>query len=455
MSKYDLTVIGTGPCGYVASIWAARCNLKVAVVEKSLLGGTCLNWGCIPTKILLHTAKVFVTAKNASSYGVNVGPVSLDFEKAFIRKEKVLEQLRNGINSLFKARKIDLFKGEAKILDKGLVEAEKERLESENILIATGSRPLGLPIFKFDKESILTSDDIMSHRALPESILIVGGGAIGCEYATLYNSFGKKVVIVEMMDTLIPLLDSELGKRLAVIFKNRGIEVATKTKVEAIKKTGAGIKAALSNGKVYNLEKALICVGRKFNSENLGLEKLGVKFDNGKIIADEYFRTNVPGIYAAGDVIGGVLLAHVASHEGMAAVNNIKGERQVVNYNAVPNCIFTNPEIATVGLSEQEAKANAGEIKVSRFPYSALGKAQAIGEAEGFVKIIGEVSSGKILGAHILGAHATDLIGELTLALKGGLKVSDLMDTIHAHPTFSESISEAAFNFYGKAIHII
>lgn len=455
MAKYDVTIIGSGPCGYVAAIWAARCGLKAAVCEKDLLGGTCLNWGCIPTKTILHTAELFSDIKDAAKYGIDVNPPVLKFDKVFERKERVVEQLRGGIASLFKARKIDLFKGAAALLDKHTVAVGNEKIDSENILLAAGSRPQEIPLFRFDKEYILSSDDMMSLKNLPESLLIVGGGAIGCEFGSIYNAFGKKVVIVEMMDTLLPLLDEEIGKKLELIFKRKGIDVATKTKVEKIDKKEGRLEAMLSSGKAYTVDKALVSVGRRFNSDGLGLEKLNIKVDKGAVVTDDYLRTNVPNIYAGGDIIGGVLLAHVASHEGIAAINNMRGESKKIDYSAVPNCIFTNPEIATVGLSEKDAKSKFKDVKVSRFPYTALGKACAIGKTEGFVKIIGDSSTEKILGVHIMGPHATDLIGEATLAVKEGLKVSSLIETIHAHPTLTEAVHEAALGFYNKSIHLI
>ena len=454
MDKYDVAVIGAGPAGYVAAIRAAQLGGKVCVIEKEHLGGTCLNRGCIPSKAIITSVKLLSLIKVASSFGIDVQGYQVNFPKVISRKDEIVMRLRQGIGALFKSKKIDLKNGEGKVVQPTRVLLGNEEIEAKNLIIATGSEPLELPQFKFDGEKILSSTHILELKEVPKSLLILGGGVIGCEFACVWLELGVRVSIVEMMPNILPTEDKELGKRMALIMKKKGIEILTDTKVESIEKNNDGILAKLSNGNTMQKERVLVSVGRSFNSSRLGLEELGVKIERGRIQVDEYLRTSIPNIYAAGDVIGGLLLAHVASHEGLVSAENALGGNKKVNYTVVPNCIFTDPEIGSVGHTEDTARQKGYEVKVGRFPFMALGKAHALGETEGFVKLIGDAKTGRILGGQILGPHATDLIAEVALAMKLESTMEELEETIHAHPTLAEGAMEAAGNFYGRAIHI-
>ncbi len=423
MSKYDVAVIGAGPGGYVAAARAAGLGMKVAVYEKEAVGGVCLNLGCIPTKALSVTASVLTNVQRSAEFGINVKGYELDFAKAQERKDNVVKKLSSGIEMLFKAKKIEFIKAEAKI----------DTVDAKNILIATGSRPFQLPGMEFDGKTILSSTDILNLKSVPKNILIVGGGVIGCEFASIFRTFGADVTIVEMMAELLPTEDTEIARKLEQIFKKRGIKVFTKTKVEKVEKG----KAILSNGSEIVAEKVLISVGRKPNSE--GLE--GVMRDNkGWVKVDENFRTNIKNIYAAGDVIGGILLAHVASREGVCAVEHIAGKKSTINYNVIPNCIFTHPEIASVGLTQRQAEGSRSR----KFLFSAIGKAHVLGETEGFIKLVVDSKTDKILGAQMMGPHVTELISEIAPCVQFGLTSEKLASVIHAHPTLSEAIQECA-----------
>ena len=454
MDKYDVVVIGAGPGGYVAAIRAAQLGGKVCVIEKGHLGGTCLNRGCIPSKAIITSMKLLSLIKSSSSFGIDVQGYQVNFPKVISRKDEVVLKLRQGIGGLFKAKKIDLKNGEGKVVQPNRVMAGSEEIEAKNVIVATGSEPLELPQFKFDGEKILSSTDILGLKEIPKSLLIIGGGVIGCEFACIYAELGTKVSIVEMMPNILPTEDKELGKRMALIIKKKGVEILTDTKIEKIEKNAEGILASLSNGSTMQKERALVSVGRSLNSSRLGLEELGIKIERGRLQVDEYLRTSIPNVYAVGDVIGGLLLAHVASHEGLVAAENALGANKKIDYTVVPNCIFTDPEIGSVGSTEDAARQKGYEVKVGRFPFMALGKAHALGETEGFVKLVGDAKTNQILGGQILGPHATDLIAELAVAMKLESTMEELEETIHAHPTLSEGIMEAAGNFYGRAIHV-
>lgn len=454
MDKYDVVVIGAGPGGYVAAIRAAQLGGKVCVIEKGHLGGTCLNRGCIPSKAIITSMKLLSLIKSSSSFGIDVQGYQVNFPKVISRKDEVVLKLRQGIGGLFKAKKIDLKNGEGKVVQPNRVMAGSEEIEAKNVIIATGSEPLELPQFKFDGEKILSSTDILGLKEIPKSLLIIGGGVIGCEFACIYAELGTKVSIVEMMPNILPTEDKELGKRMALIIKKKGVEILTDTKIEKIEKNAEGILASLSNGSTMQKERALVSVGRSLNSSRLGLEELGVKIERGRLQVDECLRTSIPNVYAVGDVIGGLLLAHVASHEGLVAAENALGANKKIDYTVVPNCIFTDPEIGSVGYTEDAARQKGYEVKIGRFPFMALGKAHALGETEGFVKLVGDAKTQQILGGQILGPHATDLIAEVAVAMKLESTMAELEETIHAHPTLSEGIMEAAGNFYGRAIHV-
>jgi len=455
VSKFDVAILGAGPGGYVAAIYLARAGKSVAVIEKDQLGGTCLNKGCIPTKALLSSVETLSQIKESALFGIDVASYKINFEKINSRKEEVVRKLRQGIETLFKARKITLINGAGKLTGTNQIEVSGRRVEAKDIIIASGSSPLEIPAFKFNHTSIISSNDILRLKEVPSGLIIIGGGAIGCEFAAIYNSLGSSVTIIEMMDEILPNMDREVARRLNLTLKKRGIKILTSAKVEQLKEKDGRVSAILSSGEELAADKALISVGRRPDSDNLGVEGLGIKLERARIPADSHMRTNIPNIYAIGDVVGRSQLAHVASYEGIIASRNICGQECQADYKAVPSCIYTDPEIASVGLSEEAAKNSGLDIKVARFPYMALGKANIIAKIEGFVKLIGEKKSGRILGVHMFGADATNLIAEAVLAIRKGVSVGDLGDTIHAHPTLAEGLMEACHIFEDKGIHTL
>lgn len=438
MTKQDIVIIGSGPGGYVAALYAAGQGKKVTVIEKGEIGGICLNWGCIPTKTLIRSAEIIDIAKRSKEFGIEIPSFNINYTTIKKRKDDVIATLKKGIESLFKSKKVELIKGRGRLAGKGVVDVNGTSIETENIIIATGTRPAELPAFKFDNNRILSSADMLDLEELPKSLIIIGGGVNGCEYAYTYNHFGVKVALVEMMDRLLPTSDRELGKNMEMILKKAGVKVMTRTKLDTIPD---------------EYEKAVICVGRKYNTEDIGLEEAGLKTDKGKIVVDDKMSTNIPGIYAIGDAVGGYLLAHVASHEGIVACNNIMGQESAMDYGSVPLCIYTNPQMSMTGMTQDEAKEKGYEVKVVKFPFRGIGKSHAIGQKDGFVKIIGDEKTGTVLGVQMIGHQVTELIAEASLAVKKKMKVEDISEMIHAHPTLSEGLMEAAFSFTGKAIH--
>lgn len=419
MERFDVAIIGAGPGGYTAALYAARLGKKTAVFEKDLPGGTCLNKGCIPTKILLESANLFTRIKAASSFGIEAGPARLDLQEVNSRKDAIVKRLRQSIESAFKARGIALFKSSVKLSD----------INADNIIIATGARPVELPDLKFDHTRVLSSDDILELKALPKSLLIIGGGAIGCEFASIYNSFGCEVAVAEIMDEILPGADTETSRRLRMSLVKRGIRIQTSAKTAHPDPS---------------FEKILVCAGRAPDTEGLGLESAGIKTERGRILVDEYMRTSAGNIYAVGDAANKYRLAHAASYEAMVAVDNICGGKRKADYTAVPYCVYTDPELAGVGLTEPAAKQAGFDFKVARFPFSALGKAHIMGSTDGFVKIIGDKTSGALLGAHIIGPDASTLIAEAALGIRKGVTAEELARTMHAHPSLPEGIMEAA-----------
>jgi len=478
VDSYDIVVIGGGPGGYVAAIRASQLGAKVAVVEKDRLGGVCLNRGCIPTKAIISSIELLTSIKEAEEFGVEVKDYRLDYSRVLARKNAVVDRLRNGVAALLKARKIDLISGNGRLTGINELEVENENgkrvIKSSKIIIATGSRPMELPFFKFDGKRIMSSSDLLELESIPGTILIVGGGVVGCEFTSIYKAVGSEVTLVEMLGQILPAEDREVARRLGAIFKKEGVNLLTGTRIEKLEVSGEKVIAELappgrvdvplrrdeaSPGQAESEEKleadmALVCVGRVLNSGELGLGDIGVEEDKGRILVNEYLQTNVPGIYAIGDVIGGPLLAHVASYEGILAAENIMGKARKKDYSVVPNCIFTHPGIATVGMGEEAAREAGYGVKVGKFPFSALGKAHAMGQTQGFVKIIGDNSTKAVLGCVIMGQGASVLIGEAALAIRLKATVAELAHTIHAHPTLSEGIMEAAEAFYGQAIHL-
>lgn len=440
MSKFDITIIGAGPGGYVAALYAAALGKKVLVIEKEKLGGVCLNSGCIPTKTLIASVKYLKAAKNGPLFGIEIGSYAADYGRIKTRKDEVVAALTKGIESLFKAKRIELKRGFGRILERGIVEVNGERIESQDIIIATGTSPAGLEGFKFDRVNVLSSADMLGIERLPEKLLVVGGGVNGCEYAYIYASLGVKVTVVEMMDRLLPTMDRELGKGMEMLLKGLGVMVMTKTKLE---------KPAVE------YDKTVICIGRKYNTEGLGLEKAGIKKERERIAVDERLRTSAQNIYAVGDVKGGYLLAHVASHEGIVACDNIIGKDRKMDYDSVPLCVYTDPEIASVGLTEEEARRNGINAKTARFPFRGIGKPHIINEKEGFIKIVGNETSGETLGIQMLGPGASDLIGEAAIIVRNKMKIKDICSLIHAHPTLSEVFTEAAFIYNKTPLHSI
>jgi dihydrolipoamide dehydrogenase len=466
-TRFDVVVIGGGPGGYVAAIRAAQLGLKVSVVERDRIGGICLNWGCIPTKALLKNAEVYSLINKSEEFGINIKNVSVDFEKVISRSRKVSEQITKGVEFLLKKHKIENISGTGKIPSPGKVEVytkpddkkPSRTLSTKHIVIATGARPRSIPGVKIDGKKILSSTEAMIQKKIPKSMIIIGAGAIGVEFAYFYNAFGTKVTIVEMLSTILPIEDAEVSKVVSQSFKKSGIELMTETKVDDVDTSGSGVTVTVitKDGKKQsiNAELALMGIGVQGNIENLGLEDLGIKPENNHIKVDEYYRTNVGGIYAIGDVIGPPWLAHVASHEGIVCAEKIAGHQtHPLNYDNIPGCTYCQPQVASIGFTEEKAKEKGYELKIGKYPFRVHGKALAAAEPEGFVKLIFDAKYGELLGAHIVGAEATELIAEIAMAKSLEATKEEIVRTIHAHPTLSEAIMEAAGVAYGEAIHL-
>lgn len=462
--NYDLIVVGSGPGGYVAAIRASQLGMKVGVVEKAELGGVCLNWGCIPTKALLRSAEVYHNFNKAKEYGVSVeGQVKPDFEAMVSRSRKVANGMSQGIQYLFKKNKIDHLQGAGKLVEKNTVEVTDQEDNQANytanhIILATGARSKALPNLKQDGEKIIGYREAMTLPKQPKSMIVVGSGAIGSEFADFYNAIGTEVTLVEVLPRVVPIEDEEVSKQLARSFKKKGIKVMTEASIESVDTSGDLCKATIKTKKGEETKEAeivLSAVGITSNLENLGIEEMGIETDNGKIKVDEFYRTNVEGVYAIGDIIKGPALAHVASAEGIACVEKIAGENpDPLDYYNMPSCTFTSPEIASVGMTEQAAKDAGYEIKVGKFPFTASGKASAGGENEGFVKLIFDAKYGELLGGHLIGAHVTELVSELVVGKKIEATGHEFIKSVHPHPTMSEAIMEAAAAAYDEVIHI-
>ncbi|ADL07571.1 dihydrolipoamide dehydrogenase [Thermosediminibacter oceani DSM 16646] len=454
-----IVVIGAGPGGYVAALKAAKLGAQVTVVEKDKVGGTCLNRGCIPTKALLASAEVLTAIKEAEEYGIRVeGKITPDMGLIIARKNKVVERLNKGIEFLFEKNNVRLVKGKGTLVGNKAVKVELEEggcetLEADNIIIATGSSPAKIPVFPFDGKRVLTSDEILDLDYVPSSIIIVGAGVIGCEFGTFFSAVGSAVTMVEMMERVLPTEDSDLGKEMEKVLKRKKIKLHLKSRIEKVEIKENGVKAVLDSGKELEAEIMLVATGRRAEINDLGLETVGVKTDKGRIIVDDRMETSVKGIYAIGDIVPGLQLAHVASFEGICAAENIMGIESRMDYSAVPRGIFTDPEVGAVGMTEEEA-LNAGfRIRTGRFYFRGLGRAQAAGKIIGFAKIIAEEGTDKILGASIIGPNATDLVHEIVPAIKCAITVKDMSKLIHSHPTFSEAVMEALHDVHGQSIH--
>ena len=457
MEKFDITVIGAGPGGYVAAIRAAQNGAKVALVEKEFLGGTCLNWGCIPTKTLLASAEVLHMVQAAASFGIQTtGSAVADFAAMQKRKDDVVAKLRNGIAQLVKANKITLFTGAAAFQSRRQIaitaDGKTEVIESDKVIIASGSAPL-VPGFIPKSERVLDSTAMLAAKTIPASLLVLGGGVIGCEFACLFARLGTKVTVVEMLDSILPTLDKEVARTMAAEMKKLGIEIHTGKPLADITATGTGISGNVGDT-IVMADYLLVSIGRKPISAELNLAAAGVKADaKGFIAVDDHCRTSVPGVYAIGDVTGRVQLAHVASAMGICAANNATGKDDTFRDDLVPGCIFTFPEIGTVGLTAEQCAEKNLETHVGKFPFAALGKAMAIGETAGFCKIIADKHTDRVLGVHIIGAHATDLIAEAATAMNLQVTAAELGKAIHAHPTLGEITMEAAHAVHGNCIH--
>ncbi|MEC3613777.1 dihydrolipoyl dehydrogenase [Bacillus stercoris] len=471
-TEYDVVILGGGTGGYVAAIRAAQLGLKTAVVEKEKLGGTCLHKGCIPSKALLRSAEVYRTAREADQFGVETAGVSLNFEKVQQRKQAVVDKLAAGVNHLMKKGKIDVYKGYGRILGPSIFSPlpgtisvergngeENDMLIPKQVIIATGSRPRMLPGLEADGKSVLTSDEALQMEELPKSIIIVGGGVIGIEWASMLHDFGVKVTVIEYADRILPTEDLEISKEMESLLKKKGIQFITGAKVlpDTMKKTSDDISIqAEIDGETatYSAEKMLVSIGRQANIEGIGLENTDIITENGMISVNESCQTKESHIYAIGDVIGGLQLAHVASHEGIIAVEHFVGlNPHPLDPTLVPKCIYSSPEAASVGLTEDEAKANGHNVKIGKFPFMAIGKALVYGESDGFVKIVADRDTDDILGVHMIGPHVTDMISEAGLAKVLDATPWEVGQTIHPHPTLSEAIGEAALAVDGKAIH--
>ena len=462
--NYDVIVIGSGPGGYVTAIRASQLGLKVAVVEKENLGGICLNWGCIPTKSLLKSAQAFEYATHAADYGVAIeGEVKPDFGAMVKRSRDVANGMSNGIQFLFKKNKIESIFGWGKLSDKNTVEVtddegKKTSYTAKHIIVATGARSRELPNLPQDGEKIIGYRQALTLDKQPESMVVVGSGAIGSEFAYFYHTIGTKVTLVEFMPTLVPNEDAEVAKQLERNFKKSKMKVMTGSSVDSVDTSGDKCKVTIKTKKgeeVVEADIVLSAVGIAPNTENIGLEELGVETENGRVKVDEFYKTNVDGIYAIGDIVAGPALAHVASAEGITCIEKIAGlNPEPIDYGNIPGCTYTSPEVSSVGLTEAKAKEQGYEIKVGKFPYSASGKASAAGQKDGFVKLIFDAKYGELLGAHMIGGNVTEMIAEMVVAKKLEITGHELIKTIHPHPTMSEAVMEAAAAAYDEVIHI-
>lgn len=457
---YDVAVIGGGPGGYVAAIRVAHLGGRVLLIEKDNLGGVCLNRGCIPTKTLLKSAEKWQDLVRCAEFGLRAEAIGFDFNAIIERKNKVVTGLRGGIEQLVKSNDIAVIRGVAAVTSpQRLVistETGQETVDGSKIIIATGSTPSSIPVPGHQLSAVITSDELLELTEVPKSMLVIGAGVVGIEFSAIMKAFGCEVIVVEMLPTILPMLDGDLIKRMGLSLRKQGIKTLAGTKVMAIEEAAGGVVVKVDTGKgvqEFLVEKVLVAAGRSPVTEGLGLDTLGVTFDHTGIKVNERMETNIAGVYAIGDVTGQSMLAHTASTAGLVAAENAMGLNSVMDYSAIPSCIFTTPEIAMVGLTEEAAKAQNLEFKSSKFNFAANGKAVTMGETDGLVKIIAETATGKVVGMHIMGPHASDLIMEGTLAIRNRLTAKDIAHTIHPHPTLSESIMESAHGIYGESIH--
>lgn len=460
--QFDVTIVGAGPGGYVAAIRAAQLGLKVGLVERDKLGGICLNWGCIPSKALLKSAELYNNFKKAEEFGFSYNDLSFDFGKIIKRSRDISDRISKGVEYLMKKNKIEVVAGSGRLTGKNSIEVTKDgkvvdTIQSKHIVLATGGRPRSIPGVTIDRKKIITSTEAMSLQVQPKSMVVIGGGAIGIEFAYFYSSLGTKVTVVEMLPSILPNEDKEITKILESSLKKLGMEILTNHKVEGIK-VGNDVTVTVSGSagtQEVKGEVALMAIGVQANTENLGLEQIGVKIEKGFVKVDEFGKTNVDSIYAIGDLSGPPLLAHVATHEGIVAAEHMVGKaRHGIDRNNVPSCTYCQPQVASVGMTEEAALKAGYKVKIGRFPFRPLGKAMATGETEGTVKLIFDEKYGELLGAHIIGSEATEMIAELGMAKALETTWEELHNTMHAHPTLSEAVMEAAGQAYDVAIHI-
>ncbi len=463
--NFDVIVIGSGPGGYIAAIRAHQLGLKAAIVERDRLGGVCLNWGCIPTKALLKNAEHMNFLNHAEEFGFTIEKVSVDFPRVIQRSREVADANSSGVSFLMKKNTVTVLNGSGYVPRPGVVELRDkdgnvtDTLNAKSIVIATGARARTFPGFEVDGVKVITSTEAMLQKEVPGSMIVIGAGAIGVEFAYFYNAFGTKITIIEMQPTILPVEDEDAAKEVTRAFKKKKMEILTETRVISVKTVGNGVEVVIENKKgeqkTLTADLALNAVGVTGNIENLGLEELGVVVERGHIKVNKFMQTNVPGIYAIGDVVGAPWLAHVASHEGITAVEHIAGyPTHGMDYSNVPGCTYCQPQIASVGLTEKKAREMGYDVKIGKFPFKASGKARAIGETDGFVKLVIDAKYGEILGGHIVGAEATEMIAEICTARAAEATAETLMHTIHAHPTLSEGVMEAAADAYGMALNI-
>jgi len=463
-TRFDLTVIGSGPGGYVAAIRAAQLGLKTAVVEMApVLGGTCLHWGCIPTKALLHAAEVLDTTKHAGKFGIKVAPGEIDLPAVHQYKTKVVTSNSKGVEYLFKKHKITVVPGRGRLRGRGKVEVTPaggapKLLESKHVVLATGSAVRGLPGIEFDGERVINSDHALNLNRIPKSLIVMGAGAVGVEFASIYASFGSKVTIVELLPRLIPIEDAALGAELEKQFTRRGIAVHTATRVEKVDRDDQGVRVHATKGDAtldLAAEVLLVAVGRRPLTDDIGLAGTKVRVDRGFLEIDSMMRTGEDGVYAIGDIVKTQALAHVASHEGIVAVEHAAGRpTQAIDYDKIPSCTYCSPEVASIGLSEEEAKRRGLDVRVGVFPMTALAKAKVLDDTRGFVRVVAERKYDEVVGVHIIGAHATELISEAVAALSLEATAESLFRAVHAHPTLAEALGEAAAGVHGESIHI-
>ena len=458
MNKYDIIVLGSGPGGYVTAIRASQLGLKTAIVEKESLGGVCLNWGCIPTKALLKSAEVFNYLKHAEDYGLTVSGADKDFDKVVARSRGVADGMSKGVQFLLKKNKVDVINGFGKIKPGKKVDVDGTEYSADHIIIATGARSRELPNLPQDGEKVIGYRKAMTLKKQPKSMIVVGSGAIGVEFAHFYNAMGTDVTIVEFLPNLVPLEDIDVSKQFERSFKKAGIKVMTNSSVEKVDISGKNVKATVKAPKgevILEADIVLSAVGIASNLENIGLEDVGIVTDKNKVIVNDWYQTNIPGYYAIGDLVPGPALAHVASAEGITCVEKIAGLHvEAIDYGNIPGCTYASPEIASVGMTEQQAKDAGFELKVGKFPFSASGKATTAGKTEGFVKVIFDAKYGEWLGCHMIGAGVTDMIAEAVLGRKLETTGHEVLKTIHPHPTMSEAVMEAVADAYGEVIHL-